>query len=140
MTTVVAVPYYPGPGGQAPQLGQISSGHPLQFRVDVASDATIGAKGSISVRYQDSAPFKAGVTFAYDPSDFSGSYGICDRIYRIQIQSEFGPPDPNMDWTCKQVHPGATFYINVTLAHDGKPGGANWPAPKTIAAELLTPT
>lgn len=123
-TSVVALQY-------APQIlvpGYISGGNNLSFQVSVPADAKPGAVGSVSLA--SDVGFNACVDVAPNSKKNGGAYANVDVTRYFQIA---GGTNPNEDYY--QVAPGEDFYVNITIAHDGKQGGGNWPEPKRIRAE-----
>lgn len=123
-TSVVKVPYAP----QELVAGEISGGNPLSFAIVVPEGAVPGSVGSVSIAAD--APFNARVSLEDDSETFGGTYREVDQTLYFQIA---GGANPHNQYY--QVAPGAAMFLNVTLAHDGKQGGGNWPEPRRLRCE-----
>lgn len=128
-TSVVKLPYAP----QQLIEGFISGGNNLSFETEVPADAKPGAVGSVSLA--PDADFNACVCQAGDSTTFKGDYRDVAQTMYFQIASD--PPNVPKPGSVYpfQVNAGELLYTNITIAHDGKQGGGNWPAPKRIRAE-----
>lgn len=137
---VVDVPFYPGPSGQGRELGTLGPGMDVSFRIDVPVTARVGSKGSCEIYPWPNQISKAAVTFATSPGvNDESTYGMAERSFFFVVEGPEG--NPVAPAGMQGLRQGGTYYINVTLSHNGKQGkpyGGD-PTPRTIACEFRTP-
>lgn len=116
-TKVVVVPYVP----QTLVDGDVAGGQDLSFRVDVPADAKRGGTGSVSVGSLGGASFNAIVTLSNSPDVHTGTYRSVDQTFYYQIATT-PVSEAVATGGLYQAGAGEPMYLNITLAHDGKPG------------------
>jgi hypothetical protein len=123
------LPYDP----QTPVVGQVGPGLNLAYHIEVPSDAAPGSVGSVSLSEYGDAPFNACVGLFPTNDNFTGHYALVSRTCYFQIATT--PPNPHPEPGTYQVGAGEAMFLTVSIAHDGKQGGGNWPGPKSVRAE-----
>lgn len=140
MSNVTEVVYPDISGPQHRVHVHLSAGNNACVRFDIPQDWKPGAHGWIATYEHDdgtgqaSFPFRMCVKLTNSPDDYSGPYGFSEQMLRFQVAG-----GANTDVNLKQLTPGRSYWVTMTLAHDGKLGYAKAGTTFSVGVELSVP-